>query len=149
MADFYSNKITSATAHEPARTGVGVQSITAYAALSSAPAAGDKIHMFYLPKDAVVLEVYLDSDDLDTNASPTITLDVGTSSSANAFIAASTVAQGGGIDTLDPQKRGALMSADTEVIVTVNAGPATGAAGDVALTCIYTCQPQDAVTWTP
>ncbi len=109
-------------------------------ALTAALALNDAIQMFKLPAGAVVHEVILASDDVDTNASPTVKYDVGDGSLANRFIAATTIGQAGGVARMD-QKGGVgfKCTADTMIQVTVNTAPATGtASGAITLTVSYT-----------
>jgi len=57
----------------------------------------DVVQMLNVPNGYRVMNVTLDTDQLDTNGSPTIKLDVGDATTANWAIAASTVAQTGGV----------------------------------------------------
>src|SRR3989304_3625397 len=70
-------------------------------ALTAALVVNDVIQMFKLPSGATVHEVILASDDLDSNGTPAIALDVGDATAANRFIAASTVARTGGVARAD------------------------------------------------
>ena len=74
---------------------------------SVALALNDIIEMLPLPEDHVPVDFFIDSDDLDTNGAPAITLSVGILNAAKsdidtvasggaAWLAASTVAQAGG-----------------------------------------------------
>jgi hypothetical protein len=108
-------------------------------ALSAALVVNDVIQMFKLPAGATVHEVILASDDLDTNGTPTIKLDVGDATAANRFISQSTVGQAGGVGRTDQAGGvGYKYSADTMLQVKVNTAPATGATtGNVTLTVAY------------
>lgn len=108
----------------------------------AALALNDTIQMFDLPKNARVMGGYLKSDDLDTNGSPAITLDVGIAGNAQLFWAASTVAQAGGTDTtMATTGRDYYVTAKTPVFVTVHAAPATGTTtGTIILNLTYTVE---------
>ena len=108
--------------------------------LTAALAINDVIQSPPLPKGAVVYDVMLAVTDLDTNGTPTITLDVGYGGDVDYFIAASTVGQAGGV------ARASAVTAATPLSLTVNdtidvlvkAGPATGAtSGTVTLVVHY------------
>lgn len=131
--------------------------------LEAALALNDIIEMGDIPVDHIPVDCILDSDDLDTNATPLITLSVGVlnagktdldtsaSSGGAAWIAASTVAQAGGLErpsTVAITRAAARASTPTgdtpagaqlkAVGVKVAAAPATGATtGKVGLTLFY------------
>jgi hypothetical protein len=77
----------------------------------AAAGAGDIFSMLEIPVDHILVDVILDSDDLDSNGAPTITLSVGyllsdesdldvtanVNGDGAAFIVASTIAQAGGM----------------------------------------------------
>jgi hypothetical protein len=105
-----------------------------------------------LPAGCVLVDVILDSDDLDSNVAPAITLDVGLLSGAfgdpdpgnvrtidASIISASTVAQAGGVvrPTLASAFREAEAKVDTGIGVKIHAAPATAQAGVIGLTVIY------------
>ena len=108
-------------------------------ALTAALVVNDVIQMFKLPSGATVHEVILASDDLDSNGTPAIALDVGDATAANRFIAASAVARTGGVARADQAAGiGYKYAADTMLQVKVNTAPATGAStGNVTLTVAY------------
>lgn len=96
------------------------------------------------------LDLILDADDLDSNVSPLVTLDVGIMSGefgtpddartcGAEFIAASTVGQAGG--AVRPSLKGAFRVASNQTVrsigVKVAAAPATAAAGEIGLTVIF------------
>lgn len=138
MAAYESTKITTKA---PPRAGLGITAVGATFTFPSAPALNDTVKMFTLPKGARVHEMVFASDDLDTGGTPAIMLQVGTGATADYFIAASNIAQAGGMTRLS--QKGALLeelSADTDVIVKVSTGPATGATGTIRLACIYSLE---------
>ncbi len=65
--------------------------------VTTAPAVGDIFELVQIPNGYAVESVILDCDSLDSNATPTIVLEVGDATTAARFIAASTVAQHGGV----------------------------------------------------
>jgi hypothetical protein len=100
----------------------------------------DAANVCQLPVGAIVLGVLAESDDLDTNASPTITLNVGDAGSATRYLSASTIAQTGttAVSTLATglfyQVTG---TSDTMVRIAVAANAATSAAGTVRIAVEY------------
>lgn len=58
---------------------------------------GDIYQLVQIPNGYSIESVILDTDQLDTNATPTLTLEVGDGTTAARFIAASTIARTGGI----------------------------------------------------
>lgn len=106
---------------------------------SSAPSTSDTLEFFYLPAGAVVLHAVLESSDMDTNGSPTLTLNVGDSGDADRLFAASTVGQAGTVsNSAIATGNLAVYSSKTLITGVANANAATGAAGTVSLTVLYT-----------
>ena len=120
-------------------------------ALSAALALNDIIVMGSLPQGCLPVDLILDSDDLDTGGSPAITLSVGilnagqtdidtTASGGAAWIAASTVAQAGGLvrPTTAAITRTPVSTSEQFWGIKVAAAPATGAAtGTIGATLMY------------
>lgn len=102
---------------------------------SAALAAGDIIDLGDLPAGLTVLDAAIIAEDLDTNATPTITLSVGalnagkTDLSGTAYIDASTVGQAGGIARATTNAAYVAGSAARRMGIKVVAGAATGATG--------------------
>lgn len=111
---------------------------------------GQIIEMGPLPAGCDLVDAILDSDDLDSNGAPTITLDCGIMSGAagvvdagrtvgTELLAASTVAQAGGL--VRPTAKGAARVArsdtDRGIGIKIAAAPATAQAGTVGMTVIY------------
>lgn len=122
------------------RCGIGVTSVSGEYSIAAALVINDVIQMVKIPKGATILDMVLAADDLDTNVSPAITLDVGDGTTADRFIAASTIAQGGGVARLG-QVDGVQFTytADDTIDVKVKAAPGTGATeGHIRLTVLYT-----------
>ena len=132
-------KSDKAAAQAPPRAAIPGANLVAEAFLfPAAPEANDTIEMFTLPKGAVLADMILDADDLDTGGTPAIALQVGDGTTADKFFAANNVAQAGGIARMDKKgNTGAALAADTKVVVKVSTGPATGAAGTIRLTALY------------
>lgn len=102
----------------------------------------DKVNLFYLPKNARVIGGFIKSDDLDSNGTPLVTLDVGDAGSATRYFSASTVAQAGGVDaTMAATGVDYLNTARTLVFLTVHAAPATSATtGTIVVSFTYTVE---------
>jgi hypothetical protein len=108
-------------------------------AFSGTITTSDSATILNLPVGAVVLGAVLEADDLDTNGSPTITLNVGDAGSANRYFAASTVAQTGAAAsaTAATGLLWTVTAGNTAVIVAVAANAATSAAGSVRVAVTY------------
>ncbi len=115
-----------------------VQAARGVYTISAALAANDTIDLCILPARHVIVDAILDTDSLDIGTG--ITLNVGTSTTANLLMSASTVARAGGIARMD-QLGGvhlAASDADTTLRVTVAAAPTTGrTTGTIGLTVFY------------
>jgi hypothetical protein len=119
--------------------------------LAAALVVGDIIELAVLPTYATVVDAVLIADDLDTNGTPTITLDVGIMSGEVGVLDAartcgaeifsgSTVAQAGGVarPSLATAFRIAALEGHRSIGVKVAAGPATGATtGKIQLRLFY------------
>lgn len=108
------------------------------------------IEMGPLPAGCDAVDVILDSDDLDTDGTPAITIDVGIMSGSFGvndggrtcgaeFFSASTVAQAGGVarPTLKTAFRIARSDVDRGIGVKISAIPDAAQAGKVGLTVLY------------
>jgi|SRR5579863_292194 len=129
---------------EPVQNATGDITVVSTFALTQALAVNDIINMLDVPLNAVVTEVNLSADELDTNAAATIAYDVGDSNSAQRFIAAA--AQSNGV-ALAPTRMnvaaglGYQYTSRTTIQVKVHTGPATGAtSGTVRLAVTYSMQ---------
>lgn len=133
----------------PAEYGVAVTARFSYD-LDTDLSVGDIIEMGALPANATVVDMVLDSDDLDSNGTPTLALDVGLMSGAyqdaddartcgNEFYAADTTAQAGGITRMSKQAgfRVAKTQADRGIGVKIETAAATFQAGTVTLLVTY------------
>lgn len=116
----------------------GVVAVVAEYDLAAALVLNDVIVGPTIPAGATVLQVILDSTDVDTGT-PAVLFDVGDASVAARYISQSTVGQGGGIGT--SAVAGAIhdYAADTAIQITVHTAPATGATtGTIRLAVLYT-----------
>jgi hypothetical protein len=108
-------------------------------AASGTITTADSAAVLNLPVGAIVLGATLESDDLDTSGSPTITLNVGDAGSANRYFAAATVAQTGAAAAATAAT-GILYTveaANTAVRIAVAANAATSAAGVIRCAITY------------
>lgn len=104
-------------------------------------ALNDTVNFFYLPTGATIRSAILRaSTPLDTNVSPTLTVDVGWSGTAAGLFSASLVGSAAnGNDSVPVYAAiGTQFSADTLIYATVHAAGATKAAGSLLLTVEYT-----------
>lgn len=111
---------------------------------ANGPAAGDVIEMGPLLGDTTVVDMYIDTDDLDAGAAASLDVGImsGTPGVADAtrtvdqtFFAGSTKAQSGGIDRITKSSavRVVPTTADRSIGVKVVAAPATPQAGTLAI----------------
>lgn len=134
MANYNSGKHTAGFIRKTNGETIQFGTVT----LSSAAANGDTASFFYLPNASTVIEAILSSTDIDTNGTPTATIDLGDAGDADRYIAASTIGRAGGVDRLGAHA-GFLyeQTADTLLKATIN-NPATGATGTLKAAVIYT-----------
>lgn len=121
----------------PLKAGAVIHA-TATVTCTAAPATTDTLQFFYLPAGATVLYAILEASDMDTNGTPTLTLNIGDSGSAARYFSASTVGQAG-TTAVSTAASGInyLNTAKTLVTGTAANNAATGAAGTVTLTILY------------
>jgi hypothetical protein len=121
------------------RDAVGVNVAYGTYELSAALVINDVIQMVKIPKGATVTDVTLATDDLDSNGTPAIVLEVGDDGDTDRFIAASTVAQAGGVTTLgNIAGFGYAYTAENTIDVKVPTAPATGAtSGTISIAVTY------------
>lgn len=103
--------------------------------ITAAAANLDAFNFGVAPKGFRVMSGCLESTDIDTNGSPTVTINVGDSGDADRLFAASTVGQAGTADrALAVTGQGYLYTEDTVITGAIPTGPATGATGTLTLT---------------
>jgi hypothetical protein len=118
--------------------------------LSANPTAGDILEMAPLPSNLRVIDMVLDSDDLDTNGSPTIAMDVGimsgnwgvndnTRTCGAEFFSGSNVGQAGTVarPTLKTAFRTTQTENDRSIGIKFTTASATFASGEIGLTVTY------------
>lgn len=111
-------------------------------AVTTALATSDIINFFYLPAGATIRSARIDTSvALDSNGSPTLTIDVGYASHTADFFSQSLV--GSNATHSDPNPVFATtydvqLTADTLIFATVHAAGATKVAGTVRLAIEYT-----------
>jgi hypothetical protein len=152
MASILQNDYAKGVKIQPIGDDSDVVSIRLEYNLAAALVINDVLDLGFLPAGHVPVDCMLDSDDLDTNGTPTITLSVGVLNAGKtaistaaadggaAWILASTVAQAGGLvrPTIAAITRCASSETPRSVGVLVAAAPATGTAvGKVGLTFSY------------
>lgn len=104
--------------------------VTCLAALTTS----DALQFGYVPKGFKVILAMFEADDLDTNGSPTLTINIGDSGDADRLFAASTAAQTGVSGQMALATGVGYTYTDKTLITGVpNANAATGAAGDLRL----------------
>jgi len=99
--------------------------------------ANDTVALFTLPKGFTLVGCHIDATQMDTNASKTLTLDLGDAASPQRLLAASTIAQSAESEsnvTLPAGVLGYKYPADTDILLTVHAAAATAQAG--SFTCL-------------
>lgn len=107
-------------------------------ACTAAPSTSDTINFGYVPAGARIVLAVLESTDMDTNGSPSLTINVGDASDADRLFAASTVGQAGTLSSAIAVAGAGYQYDDATLITGVaNANAATGAAGTLYLTLFY------------
>ncbi len=117
--------------------------------LSANPSVNDILELACIPANCRVIDVILDSDDLDTNGAPTLAYDVGVMSGdfgvndaartcGAEFFAASAASQTGAVarPTIKTAFRTTTTSKDRSIGLKFTAVAATFAAGEIGLTVI-------------
>lgn len=147
----YTGQTQTAEGKSPIPTGgsmagsLCVQQCTiAVPASGAGTALNDTLGLFVLPRAAIIRDLTIKTDQLDSNGSPTLTLDVGYTGTPQAFIAAwngaKTALSGGASPNTVSAKTGAYgyqATADTPIFATVHAAAATAAAGNLVATIEY------------
>lgn len=143
MATYNASK--QAAGIEPKYLQAGLIAVSSVFALTAAFGLADLVNMVTVPSGATIIDTILSSDTaLDTNATSTISYDVGDSNAAQRYVAAK--AQGNDLP-LAPyhmdqapghQYKTGTNAGDTTLVVKIHAAPATGAAtGNLRLTVLY------------
>jgi hypothetical protein len=123
-----------------ARSGLDLTVVYAEYEISAALVINDVIEMVKVPAGAVINNVILATDDLDSGTD--LVLDVGDGTTRDRFIDGTTIGQTGGVATLNEVDglNYKYTAADT-IDVLVQAAPGTGeTSGTIRLTVFYTLQ---------
>lgn len=140
MTTFLSNKAQAGI--QPKFTASNSIPVYASYAFASAPSANDIVQMMTIPAGATIVSVVLDSDQIDTNGTPTMSFDVGDAANPTRYLSASTLPRTGGAAVANVAAAyGYQYSANTPLQVKVHAAAATFAAGTVRLLVEYTMDP--------
>lgn len=140
MATFTASAAASTV--QPKTSGISGNLKCAYGTyeITAALALNDVIQMVRVPANATIVGVNLGTDDLDTNGSPAIVLDVGDGSDTDRLIDGATVGQAGGYtSTMVMTGFGYQYTAEDTIDVLVQVAPGTGAtSGTISLAVFYT-----------
>lgn len=138
MATYSSTNVQNKTGVSAGGSAGAVLSAYAEVSCTAAPATTDTIEFFYLPAGARVLHATLESTDMDTNVTPTLTIDVGDAGDTNRLFAASTVGQAG-TQSSATAVTGLNYKYSSKTLITGVAAnnAATGAAGTLYLSVLY------------
>lgn len=138
MATFNSDKIIASTPLSHHGLGGNLKCMYATVAVTTALVTTDTINFFDLPAGARVMLAVLEADDLDSNGTPTITINIGDAGSATRYFSASTVAQAGTVSSATAATGvGYLNTAKTRVTGALQANAATAVAGNIYLAVFY------------
>ena len=137
MANINATNVVTGAVENPKYIQAGVITEIYSAAVTTSLALNDTVTGPKIPANCTLLNVILDSDDLDSGTS--IKWDVGISGTAAKFISASTVSQAGGIATANVAGTvGYTPTSDTAVIAKVNTAAGTAVAGTIRIAIVYT-----------
>ena len=138
MATYNSTNIASKTGVASVAAAGVVHCAYAEVVTTAALTTSDTLNFFDLPPNARVISATLEATDLDTNGTPTLTLNIGDSGSATRYFSASTVGQAG---TAAAASAVAGLhyktTAKTRIVGVPAANAATGVAGSVYLSILY------------
>lgn len=152
MATTFTNDYADGKQPMPEPEGGEVVNVRLAYSIGAALVINDIMHVGYLPAGCVVVDSDVDTDDLDTNGTPTILLEAGVlntgltdvddaKSGGASWIGASTIGQTGGLQRATDKavKRVPVDKVNAlPVGIHVSAAPATGAtSGEVALNLSY------------
>lgn len=100
--------------------------------------ANDDVGLFYLPAGAVITGVAASATDMDTNGTPTLTIDIGDSADEDRLLAASTIGQAGTASN-SIARTGHLYkyTAQTQIRAYIATAAATAAAGTLTVSVRY------------
>lgn len=137
MATYSASGYASAAVPTPG-LAAQVQALHKSISVTAALTTSDAFNFGYLPAGARVVGGWLEATDMDTNATPTLTINVGDADDADRFFAASTVGQAGTASTaLAVAGLGHKFDSKTLITGAPAANAATGAAGTLTLCLLY------------
>lgn len=116
---------------------VGVHATIAVPSTGAGTALNDTLGLFYVPRGAILKEFILDFDQLDSNASPLLTFDVGDAALATRIMSAGVAGKVAGSLRQLPSALGYQFLADTAIFLTIHAAAGTKAAGNLAASMKY------------
>ena len=119
-----------------------VKQETVTVTLTAAPTTADVINFFSIPRNSILIGATVAASQIDSNGSPTLTLNIGDAGSAGRLFPALTsvgrAAPGSVSSAVAFGGYGYLYTADTVIQGSVGVNPATGVAGaTVTLTVMY------------
>lgn len=143
MATWQGLNVNTGQTELPKFDASGVTSQIYTAALGTGLANGDVILGPVVPAGVFISGVSVDVQSLDSNGTPTITFECGTSTTPGQFIASgNTTAQAGGIAGANvPGTLGTTFSTPTAIQVTITHAAATAKAGNMIIKVDYTATP--------
>lgn len=112
----------------------GVYAIYMSVSATAALTTSDVLNFGYVPENFRVVSGFLDADDLDTNGTPTLALNIGDADDADRLFAASAVGQAGTASN-DVAVAGLGYKYEAKTLITgaPSTNAATGAAGGIRL----------------
>lgn len=141
MATYNSTNIANKTGVASVAAAGVVHCAYAEVVTTAALTTSDTLNFFDLPPNARVISATLEATDLDTNGAPLLTINVGDAGSATRYFSASTVGQAG---TAAVASAVAGLhyktTAKTRIVGVPAANAATGVAGSVYLSILYTVE---------
>jgi hypothetical protein len=141
MAVYNSSQIANSAPALSHGAAGGVKVAFASVACTAAPSTSDTLNFFDLPAGSRVLFAVLEADDMDTNGTPLLALNIGDAGSAARLFSASTVGQAGTLSSaIATAGAGVSFTSKTRITGTASTNAATGAAGSVYLTVFYTVE---------
>lgn len=141
MATYNSSNIQNKTGVASVAASGVVHCAYAEVVTTAALTTSDTLNFFDLPPNARIVGATLEATDLDTNGTPLLTLNIGDSGSATRLFSASTVGQAG--TAAAATAVGGLhykTTAKTRIVGVPAANAATGVAGSVYLSVLYTVE---------
>lgn len=148
MATVQSSKVAETVQTRTPHNGVfALKATYAHPTSGDGSAAGDVIQMVKVARGTTVLDVILTCEDLDSNGSPTISLDVGDGGDADRYIDGSNIGTTGGVHRIGQGVAAATADGlfytyteDDTIDVTIAAAAATKVAGNITLVVLCTME---------